>query len=44
MMSPKSVAFISYLKKISQINFGAPTQKQAMSKTFAGKFDSVEAF
>jgi hypothetical protein len=44
MMSPKSVAFIGYLKKISQINFGAPNQKTAMSKTFSGKFESVEAF
>lgn len=26
MMSPKSLAFISYLKKISQINFGNNNQ------------------
>ena len=46
MMSPKSLAFISYLKKISSINFGSLSQsgpqsannKNVMSKTAASGF------
>ena len=37
MMSPKSLAFISYLKKMSNINFGIQQQsKQGMNKTLNG--------
>lgn len=36
MMSPKSLAFISYLKKISSINFGAQQSKIGMNKTVTG--------
>lgn len=39
MMSPKSLAFISYLKKMSNINFGNAGQtKTAMNKTVTGGF------
>ena len=36
MMSPKSLAFISYLKKISSINFGVQQNKIGMNKTVTG--------